>query len=91
MGEIRKENAFGFCSAINTGHAGSMATIHSNNPESAIDAVLNRVLMNGEALESTMNILRRQLMEDLHGVVQLNRKKGKVVGYYKEIKDGKFV
>ena len=91
MGEIRKENAFGFCSAINTGHAGSMATIHSNNPESAIDAVLNRVLMNGEALESTMNILKRQLMEDLHGVVQLNRKKGKVVGYYKRIVDGKFV
>jgi type IV secretion system protein VirB11 len=91
MGEIRKENAFGFCSAINTGHAGSMATIHSNSPEAAIDAVLNRVLMNGEALESTMNILRRQLMDDIHGVVQLNRKKGKVVGYYKEIKDGEFV
>lgn len=90
MGEIRKENAFGFCSAINTGHAGSMATIHSNNPASAIDAVLNRVLMNGEALESTMNILRRQLMEDLHGVVQLNRKKGKVIGYYKRIVNGEF-
>ncbi|MCP4355317.1 MAG: Flp pilus assembly complex ATPase component [Proteobacteria bacterium] len=91
MGEIRKENAFGFCSAINTGHNGSLATIHANNPKSAVDAVLNRVLMNGEALESTMNILRRQLMDDIHGVVQLNRQKGKVVGYYKEIKDGEFV
>lgn len=91
MGEIRKENAFGFCSAINTGHNGSLATVHANSPSSAIDAVMNRVVMNGEVLESSMNILRRQLMEDLHGVVQLTRKKGHVVGYFQEIKNGEFV
>lgn len=78
MGEIRKENAFTFCSAINTGHAGSMATIHANSPSAAIDAVINRVMLNGEAAESAMQILRRQLESDIYGVAQLERKNGGV-------------
>lgn len=78
MGEIRKENAFTFCSAINTGHAGSMATIHANSPAAAIDAVINRVMLNGEAAESAMQILRRQLEGDIFGVAQLERKQGSV-------------
>lgn len=91
LGEIRKENAFTFCSAINTGHNGSMATIHANNPKAAIDAVLNRVLLNGDTLESTMNILRRQLLDDLQGVVQLTRRKAHVTGYFREVRDGEIV
>lgn len=82
LGEIRKENAFTFCSAINTGHAGSMATIHANDPKSAIDAVINRVLLNGDTMESAINVLRRQLVNDIYGVVQLNRVKGGVRGYF---------
>lgn len=73
LGEIRKENGFAFCSAINTGHEGSMATIHANNPKMAIDAVINRVLMNGDMPESALNVLRRQLISDIYAVVQLNR------------------
>ncbi len=82
LGEIRKENAFTFCSAINTGHAGSMATIHANDPKSAIDAVINRVLLNGDTMESAINVLRRQLVSDIYGVIQLNRVKGGVRGYF---------
>jgi type IV secretion system protein VirB11 len=77
MGEIRKENAFTFCSAINTGHSGSMATIHANSPAAAIDAVINRVMLNGEAAESAMQILRRQLEGDIFGVAQLERLPGR--------------
>jgi type IV secretion system protein VirB11 len=73
MGEIRKENAFTFCSAINTGHDGSMATIHANSPKTALDAVINRAIMNGEMLESTIGVMRRQLHHDIYGVVQLTR------------------
>lgn len=73
LGEIRKENAFAFCSAINTGHEGSMATIHANSPKMAIDAVINRVLMNGDLPESALTVLRRQLIEDIYAVVQLTR------------------
>ncbi len=77
LGEIRKENAFTFCSAINTGHAGSMATIHANSPSAAIDAVINRVMLNGDTTESAMQILRRQLEGDIFGVAQLERLPGR--------------
>jgi len=87
LGEIRKENAFSFCSAINTGHEGSMATIHANNPKMAIDAVINRVLLNGDVVESVIQALRRQLIDDIYGVVQLNRVSGsQVKGYYRRLK-----
>lgn len=78
MGEIRKENAFTFCSAINTGHQGSMATIHANSPDAALDAVINRVMLNGDTTESAIQILRRQLEGDIFGVAQLERIPGNV-------------
>lgn len=83
LGEIRKENAFAFCSAINTGHDGSMATIHANSPDTALDAVLNRVMLNGDTPENALNVLRRQLEADIHGIVQLTRKGPRVEGYFK--------
>jgi type IV secretion system protein VirB11 len=86
MGEIRKENAFTFCSAINTGHQGSMATIHANSPSAAIDAVINRVMLNGDTSESAMQILRRQLEGDIAGVAQLERIPGKVKATFHRLK-----
>lgn len=83
MGEIRKENAFTFCSAINTGHQGSMATVHANTPEGAIDAVINRVMLNGDTTESALQILQRQLKGDIAGVVQLERVGPKVHARFK--------
>jgi len=82
LGEIRKENAFTFCSAINTGHRGSMATVHANDPKSAIDAVINRAMLNGDVTDGALNIMRRQLTSDIHGVVQLTREKDGVHAYY---------
>lgn len=86
LGEIRKENAFTFASAINTGHAGSMATIHANDPKSALDAVIGRVMMNGDVSESAINVLKRQIENDIYGVIQLERRKGGVVGYFEVLK-----
>jgi type IV secretion system protein VirB11 len=86
LGEIRKENAFTFCSAINTGHEGSMATIHANSPEAALDAVINRVMLNGEIADSALNVLKRQLEDDIYGVVQLVREGPKVLAYFKTLK-----
>ncbi|MBI1309426.1 MAG: hypothetical protein GC129_06235 [Proteobacteria bacterium] len=86
LGEIRKENAFAFCSAINTGHEGSMATIHANSPDAALDAVINRVMLNGEVAESALTVLRRQLESDIYGVVQLTREGPKVTGQFKVLK-----
>ena len=87
LGEIRKENAFTFASAINTGHDGSMATIHANNPKMAVDAVLNRIMLNGDIQESVVQALRRQLVEDIYAVVQLNRISGEgIKGYFQRLK-----
>lgn len=86
LGEIRKENAFAFCSAINTGHEGSMATIHANSPDLAMEAVINRVLLNGEIGEGAVNSLRRQLEGDISGVVQLTRVGKRVEGFFKLLK-----
>lgn len=83
MGEIRKENAFTFCSAINTGHAGSMATVHANTPAGAIDAVINRAMLNGDLGEGSLNVLRRQLEGDLYGVAHLTRRQGYVEATFK--------
>lgn len=83
MGEIRKENAFTFCSAINTGHQGSLATVHANSPEGAIDAVVNRVMLNGDTTESALQILQRQLKGDIAGVAQLERVGPKVHATFK--------
>ena len=83
LGEIRKENAFAFCSAINTGHEGSMATVHANTPKMAINAVINRVLMNGDMPDSALNVLRAQLIDDIHAVVQLTRKGPRIEAYLK--------
>lgn len=86
LGEIRKENAFAFCSAINTGHDGSMATIHANSPEAALDAVINRVMLNGEIADSALNVLKRQLENDIYAVVQLDREGPVVKGRLKVLK-----
>ncbi len=85
LGEIRRENAFTFCSAINTGHRGSLATVHANSPSSALDAVINRVLLNGDATDSAVNVLRSQLKGDIYGVVQLERKVDGVHAFFKKL------
>ncbi|PIZ31590.1 MAG: hypothetical protein COY40_01670 [Alphaproteobacteria bacterium CG_4_10_14_0_8_um_filter_53_9] len=87
MGEIRKENAFTFCSAINTGHQGSMATVHANSASAAIDAVINRVMLNGDTTDGAMTILRRQLEGDIAGVVQLERDIAKVRATFVRLKE----
>lgn len=86
LGELRKENAFVFIRAINTGHEGSMATIHANTPEDALSAVAENVILNGDAVEGSLNILESQLKRNIFGVIQLNRiKGGGVRGYFKEM------
>lgn len=86
LGEIRKENAFTFCSAINTGHRGSMATIHANNSKAAIEAVINRVMLNGDIAESSLEVMRRQLHSDIDGVIQLERKPDGVHAIFEALK-----
>ncbi len=71
LGEVRSEEAFDMLQAMNTGHEGSMATIHSNNPREAISRLEQMVAMGG------MNIgpeaVRYQIAAAVGLVVQVNR------------------
>jgi type IV secretion system protein VirB11 len=86
MGELRKENSYVFSRAINTGHAGSMATIHANAPEEALEAIVDNVIMNGDAAVGSIDVFTKQLRKRITGVIQLEREGGRVKGYFEYIK-----
>ncbi|MDP3867968.1 CpaF family protein [Phenylobacterium sp.] len=50
LGEVRGEEAFDMLQAMNTGHEGSMATIHANTPRDAITRLEQMVAMSGMKL-----------------------------------------
>lgn len=51
MGELRGDEAFDFLNAINTGHPGSMSTIHANSPHHAFNRLSTLVLNNNVRME----------------------------------------
>ena len=71
LGEVRGEEAFDMLQAMNTGHEGSMATIHANNPREAISRLENMVGMAG--LNMSELSVRAQIAAAVHLVVQLTR------------------
>lgn len=73
MGEIRKENAYPFSHAINTGHEGSMATIHANSCEAAIRKIVDYAVLQGHIASGAEATLIAQLEKDIGGVVQITR------------------
>ena len=71
LGEVRAEEAFDMLQAMNTGHEGSMATIHSNNPREAISRLEQMVAMGG--LNIGADAVRYQIASAVGMVVQVNR------------------
>lgn len=71
LGEVRGEEAFDMLQAMNTGHEGSLATIHSNAPREALLRLESMVSMAG-LLYSEMSI-RSQIASAIGLVVQLER------------------
>ena len=71
MGECRGDEAFDMMQAMNTGHEGSLTTVHANHPRDALSRLENMVSM------ASMNIppksLRYQLSSALHLIVQISR------------------
>lgn len=74
LGEIRGAEAFTFLRAINTGHPGSIATIHANSPARAIEQLAMLVLQSGSRLDGAE--LRRYVRESVDVFVQLERREG---------------
>src|SRR6202045_2112603 len=71
LGECRGEEAFDMLQAMNTGHEGSMATIHANNPREAISRLEQMIGMAG--LPMTIASIRGQNAAAIRVIVQLSR------------------
>jgi pilus assembly protein CpaF len=71
LGEIRGDEVIDVLAAMNTGHDGSMATIHANNPRDSIARIENLVGMSGVAIGTSS--LRRQISSAVQLIVQVER------------------
>ncbi len=71
LGEVRGSEAFDMLQAMNTGHDGSLCTLHANNPQDAVMRLTNMLQMGGERLSD--NIIRNQIVSAIDLVVQLER------------------
>src|ERR1700751_363801 len=71
LGECRGEEAFDMLQAMNTGHEGSMATIHANNPREAVSRLEQLIGMAG--LPVTIASIRGQIASAVRLIVQLSR------------------
>jgi type IV secretion system protein VirB11 len=77
VGEIRGPEAFTFLRAVNTGHPGSLTTVHADSPEAALDQIAFMTLQAGLTLGRAEIIDYARQVIDV--VVQLSRAGGKRV------------
>ena len=75
LGELRGSEAFTFLRAVNTGHPGSMTTIHADTPRRAIEQLALLVLQAGTRL--SREDVRHYVRDSVDVFVQLERRDGK--------------
>lgn len=73
VGEVRGSEAFDLLQAMNTGHDGSMGTLHANNPRDAIARLENMIAMAN--LNIPANAVREQIASAIDVIVQVQRLK----------------
>ncbi|HZQ02313.1 MAG TPA: CpaF family protein [Reyranella sp.] len=71
VGEVRGAEAFDMMQAMNTGHNGSMSTVHANSARDALARIENMVLM--ADLNLPMRAIRGQIVSALDMIVQIER------------------
>ncbi|MDO6708217.1 CpaF family protein [Photobacterium sp. 1_MG-2023] len=71
LGEVRGSEAFDMLQAMNTGHDGSLCTLHANNPQDAMIRLSNMLQMGAEKLSES--IIQSQIVSAVDLVVQLER------------------
>ena len=74
IGEVRGNEALDMLQAMNTGHSGSMTTVHANGPRDALRRVENMVSMAG--LNFPISAIRQQTSAALHLLVHVDRTTG---------------
>jgi pilus assembly protein CpaF len=70
VGEVRGGEALDLISALNTGHRGSLTTVHANSPKEALLRIETLALSAGDTSETAIS---RQLLAAVDMVVQLDR------------------
>ncbi len=71
LGELRGKEAFTFLRAVNTGHPGSITTVHADGPDAAIEQITMMSLLNGIGIDwATIETYARRVIDV---VVQLKR------------------
>ena len=85
LGEVRAGEAFDMLQAMNTGHDGSMSTIHANNPREALTRLENMIGMAGINLPS--RAMRTQIASAVHLICQVQRMRdgGRRVSHITEV------
>src|SRR5437588_356134 len=71
VGEVRAEEAFDMLQAMNTGHEGSLTTVHANSQRDALARIENMCLMAN--LNIPERAIRQQICSAVHAVVQIAR------------------
>jgi pilus assembly protein CpaF len=71
VGEVRGGEALDMLQAMNTGHEGSMGTLHANTPDDALQRLTTMITMSGVNLDSES--LKQIIARSLHVIVQANR------------------
>ncbi|NNE88246.1 MAG: CpaF family protein [Silicimonas sp.] len=71
VGEVRGAETFDMLQAMNTGHDGSMTTVHANTARDALGRLEQMVSMMG--LDLPLSAIRSQIASGIHFIVQLNR------------------
>jgi type IV secretion system protein VirB11 len=75
LGELRGKEAYSFLRAVNTGHPGSMTTVHADSPERAVEQIVLLVLQGGTQL--SRDDVRHYVSRTVDVFVQLTRSGGK--------------
>jgi pilus assembly protein CpaF len=71
LGEVRGAEAFDMLQAMNTGHEGSLATVHANTPREALTRLENMIGMADLGLPH--KVVRQQISSAIHVVIQILR------------------
>jgi len=75
LGELRGKEAFAFLRAVNSGHPGSLTTVHADTPEGAIDQIALLAMTSG--LDLGWDKIQTYVRRVIDVIVQLERPNGK--------------
>jgi pilus assembly protein CpaF len=75
LGEVRRGEAFDLLQALNTGHEGSLCTIHANSAALALSRFTSCVLMSG--IELPYTAIRSNIADALNVIVHIERRQGR--------------